>query len=115
MLGKNKGEVLANSDSIREGVICAICLIHICDRNYLFVIKVRPVEKTISLSLREICVPNGNNIEFSQVNYTALYVATNKKLISLHVTITSYSFLYIWRSFKFKDNIELYKYLIYEE
>lgn len=35
---------------------------HICDSNYGFVVTVRPTGKTVSLSLREICKPNGSSV-----------------------------------------------------
>lgn len=110
MLGQNKFEVRANSDSIRKGVICnkyAICPIYICDIDYLFVIKVRSIGKTISPNLEEISKLSERSIELSQFNYMALYAVANKKLISLYVTSTSYSFFDISRLFKFKDDDRL--------
>lgn len=92
----------------------SICPIHIYDSDSFFVMTVRPIRERVILSLGEICEPNGSRIKLSQVNYMAFYATTNKKLISLYVTPTSYNLLDISRPFKVKDDDELYKHLVYE-
>ena len=63
----------------------------ISENVYGFVVTIRPSGRAVSLSLQEICDPDGSNAELTSLSCTALYAAVNKKLNDLHITPTSHS------------------------
>lgn len=79
--------VVANSNSLPH----ATSSTSIGDYEYGFVMTIRPTIKTVSLTLRDICEPDGNSTESASLSRKALYPAVNKKVNDLDVTPISHS------------------------